>query len=103
MLPEFILDEMFAGILPRFSTRRAAAVLQMNHRSVQRMLTEIHVTIRPDKMALIEGQRTAVASSRIREMLTEVLAAADIAGVDPEVVGAWLEDAHIKVTGKLIE
>lgn len=97
------LDALLTGILPRLSTRRAAAIIGMNVRSLQRLLTDPDAELRPQTLMLIEHQRAAVAKSGIRERLTELLAAADLAGVEPEVVGAWLEDAHIKATGKLIE
>jgi hypothetical protein len=97
------LDALLVGILPRLSSRRAAAVVGMNPRSLQRLLTDPDAVLRPQTLWLIEHQRTTVAKSRIRERLMELLAAADIAGVENEVVGACLEDAHVKVTGKRIE
>lgn len=105
------LRELLNKCLPEWSSSRAARLLKVNPRTVQRWLKSSHQEdageerLEPssDLVDVLEQELAKLERSGFPTKLAEAIADAREAGVHDEIVGAWLAFQYRKTLGIEIE
>lgn len=95
-----------AGIFPEWSSNRISKWLKINPRTLQRMLSkrdDIHKPIPDGLRARIKNQQEFVQEFGLGAEIDDLITDAKAAGIDDEVIGAWLAHRYKRLMGRDID
>lgn len=103
-----LLHLSFAGIFPEWSSNRISRWLGINPRTLQRMLSKKPEIQARNQMpgalrARIGDQQEAVTEFELGKRIDDLIARATAAGIDDEVLAAWLAHRYKRLMGREID